>query len=99
MRSTMRRGCVVASLIALTLASAPAASGRSLDRPAQEGQRPTKQGGVAAPGPCPGCDAPALRTSWQWQLQWKVDTSLDVQMYDVDGFNVSKALVRKLHDA
>ncbi len=40
-----------------------------------------------------------LRTSWQWQLQWKIDTSFDVSMYDVDGFNVSKALVTKLHDA
>lgn len=51
------------------------------------------------PIPCPGCYAPALRTSWQWQLQYRVDTSVDVEMYDIDGFDASKALVRKLHTA
>jgi hypothetical protein len=49
------------------------------------------------PVPCPGCWAPALHTSWQWQLQFKVDTSVDVQMYDIDGFDSSKKLVSALH--
>src|SRR3954451_7769517 len=50
-----------------------------------------------APEPCPGCWHPALNTSWQWQLQWKVDTSVDVEMYDIDMFDNSKALVGSLH--
>jgi hypothetical protein len=49
-----------------------------------------------APEPCPGCWHPALNTSWQWQLQWKVDTSFDVEMYDIDMFDNSKALVGQL---
>lgn len=49
------------------------------------------------PVPCKGCWRPALETSWQWQLQGKVDSSLDVRMYDIDGFDNSKELVRKLH--
>ena len=95
----MRRPIVLAGLIALVLASAPAAGGRSLYAPPALRPAPAAPRALPAPVPCPGCYAPALRTSWQWQLQWKVDTSFDVSMYDVDGFNVSKAVVTKLHDA
>jgi len=49
------------------------------------------------PVPCEGCWQPDLVTSWQWQLQGKVDASLDVQMYDIDGFDNTRRLVRKLH--
>ena len=49
------------------------------------------------PVPCPGCWVPAIETSWQWQLQGPVDTSLDVDMYDVDGFEVPKGVVAGLH--
>jgi hypothetical protein len=49
------------------------------------------------PRPCPGCYAPALETSWQWQLQGPIDTSIDVQMYDVDGFETKKSIVADLH--
>jgi hypothetical protein len=51
------------------------------------------------PVECPGCWLPELETSWQWQLQGSIDTSIDVEMYDVDGFEVSKATVTDLHDA
>lgn len=30
--------------------------------------------------------SPALRTTWQWQLTGRIDTSVDVAMYDVDLF-------------
>jgi hypothetical protein len=50
------------------------------------------------PVECPGCDHPAIRTSWQWQLQGPVDTSVAVEMYDIDGFEVPKAVVDDLHD-
>lgn len=29
---------------------------------------------------------PAANTTWQWQLQFTVNTSFDVQMYDIDLF-------------
>jgi hypothetical protein len=62
---------------------------------------PGPRAAVALPKPfrCRRCYRPALRTSWQWQLQFKVDTSFDVRMYDIDGFDASKALVAKLHHA
>ena len=50
------------------------------------------------PVPCPGCWTPALETSWQWQLQGPIDTSFDVDMYDVDGFEVPRGIVADLHD-
>jgi hypothetical protein len=51
-------------------------------------------GGTAEPGswwrPKPG-------TSWQWQLTGKLDTSFDVDAYDIDLFNTSKATIDALH--
>lgn len=49
------------------------------------------------PVECVDCWHPALRTSWQWQLQGAVDTSVDVEMYDIDGFEVPKATITQLH--
>ncbi len=49
------------------------------------------------PVPCRGCWQPELETSWQWQLQGWVDVSLGVEMYDVDGFDASRRLVRRIH--
>lgn len=40
---------------------------------------------------------PPTTTPWQWQLQGKVDTSIAASVYDVDGFETSKATVRTLH--
>ena len=50
------------------------------------------------PAPCDGCWLPDLVTSWQWQLQGQIDTSLDVQMFDIDGFDSGEDLVTELHD-
>lgn len=53
---------------------------------------------VALPAPvlCPGCWHPEVQTSWQWQLTGTIDTSIDVEMYDVDLFEVPKATVAEL---
>jgi hypothetical protein len=42
-----------------------------------------------APGP--------TTAAWQWQLQGKIDTSDPACVYEVDGFETSKATVAKLH--
>jgi len=49
------------------------------------------------PVPCPDCWIPEVQTSWQWQIQGRIDTSVDAQMYDVDAFDVGARVVRKLH--
>jgi len=51
------------------------------------------------PVPCPGCWEPAPVTSWQWQLSGVVDTSFDVDMYDIDGFENPASLVESLQGA
>lgn len=38
-----------------------------------------------------------MTAPWQFQLQGKVDMSIGAQVYEVDGFDVSKATVSKLH--
>jgi hypothetical protein len=35
--------------------------------------------------------------SWQWQLQGKVEVSLDVPVFDVDGLETPARTVRRLH--
>jgi hypothetical protein len=34
---------------------------------------------------------------WQWQLQGKIDTSVEAGVYEVDGFETPRAVVAKLH--
>jgi hypothetical protein len=55
--------------------------------------------GVAAPVACPGCWHPGRKISWQWQLSSppKASALRSVQMYDVDGFETTKTLVKKMH--
>ena len=40
---------------------------------------------------------PSPGTSWQWQLSGEIDTSLDVQMYDIDLFDVPQQVINQLH--
>ncbi len=40
---------------------------------------------------------PKAGVSWQWQLLDKVDTSYDVELYDIDLEDSSKALIEALH--
>ncbi|HWO84672.1 MAG TPA: endo alpha-1,4 polygalactosaminidase [Solirubrobacterales bacterium] len=35
--------------------------------------------------------------AWQWQLQGKIDTSVEAGVYEVDGFEVSAGTVARLH--
>ncbi|WP_329341521.1 endo alpha-1,4 polygalactosaminidase [Streptomyces sp. NBC_01352] len=35
--------------------------------------------------------------AWQWQLSGRIDTSVDVPVYDIDGFDQSKSTVAALH--
>ncbi|MER5215899.1 endo alpha-1,4 polygalactosaminidase [Streptomyces sp. NPDC002838] len=42
---------------------------------------------------------PRPGTAWQWQLSGRLDPSVDVPVYDIDGFDHSKATVAALHRA
>ncbi len=56
---------------------------------------------TATPTPTPvqttGIWKPALNTSWQWQLTTPLDQSINVAMYDVDGFDNTASIVSSLH--
>lgn len=85
------RGVVAVTLaLAVLLGVAPAAVARPNIGPTLR---------VADPMACPGCWHPALKVSWQWQLQDppKAGALLNVKMYDVDGFEASKSLVAAMH--
>ncbi len=40
---------------------------------------------------------PAPGTTWQWQLQGTIDTSVDAQMYDIDLFDTPQHVIDTLH--
>ncbi len=42
--------------------------------------------------------SPTPGTSWQWQLNKTIDTSFDVDMYDIDLFDTSASLIEQLHE-
>lgn len=42
---------------------------------------------------------PAPRTTWQWQLSGTVDTTVNAQVYDIDGVDNSADVVAALHRA
>jgi hypothetical protein len=84
---------VGALLLALLAALVPAASGT----------RPDPGGVATASGPGPDrarvarVQRPPARTSWQWQLQGRLDLSVPARVYDVDGFDTSASTVARLH--
>lgn len=58
----------------------------------------------STPTPRPSSTSPASArwqpkpgVAWQWQLNGKLDTSVDVPVYDIDGFDQSKQTVAALH--
>ncbi|MFB4194627.1 endo alpha-1,4 polygalactosaminidase [Streptomyces carpaticus] len=61
----------------------------------------TEDRGAPTPNAAPGTSGfwtPEPGTDWQWQLIGTVDTSVDVPVYDIDGFDNSAAVVSGLHE-
>lgn len=58
---------------------------------------------VLNPSPAPTTGGswyvPPVMTTWQWQLIGTVDTSYDVDVYDIDLFDSSEALIQQLQTA
>ncbi|NBH05483.1 endo alpha-1,4 polygalactosaminidase, partial [Amycolatopsis sp. SID8362] len=54
---------------------------------------------VSAAPRAPGRWQPAPGTTWQWQLSGKLDTSVDVAVYDIDGVDTEAGVVAGLHAA
>ncbi|MFF4584407.1 endo alpha-1,4 polygalactosaminidase [Streptomyces sp. NPDC001388] len=60
------------------------------DKPGSGGKETAEQDSGARWRPRPGTD-------WQWQLRGKLDTSVDVPVYDIDGFDHGEETVDALH--
>jgi len=56
-------------------------------------------GDASSDAPAPAHWYPTPGTSWQWQLSGALDTSFDVQVYDIDLFNTTAAQIDALHAA
>ncbi|MFF1837943.1 endo alpha-1,4 polygalactosaminidase [Streptomyces sp. NPDC058231] len=57
-------------------------------------------GCTAAPGPGPGSAGrwkPGPGIGWQWQLSGRLDPTVDVPVYDIDGFEHGASAVADLH--
>jgi len=80
----------VAALVA-ALGCAPGALGNVHGAPSAGRSLPD-------PVPCEVCWHPAPRTSWQWQLQGKLDLTVRAHMFDTDMFDTPASTVRALHE-
>lgn len=57
---------------------------------------------AACGGVAPGAVSlrrPPAHASWQWQLDGRLDSGVPARVYDVDGFDTSRAAVARLHRA
>lgn len=91
--------------------AAPLASGGKSPKPGHTSPKPghatpTRGGSSPSAGPSSapptttasgGRWQPRPGTPWQWQLDGKVDTSVDVPVYDIDGFENDAKVVDQLH--
>lgn len=90
-----RAGLLGALLLVLAACSTPAEEAAE-----PGGESPVDRMTAAPDGASPRAarrwqPRPGLR--WQWQLGGKVDTSVDVPVYDIDGFENSAETVARLH--
>jgi len=96
MNPVLRRLVTVCSALLLCLFGASSLSAWASTRPTDR----TRAAALPKPVPCPLlCWHPDVDTSWQWQLSGTIDSSVDVQMYDVDLFDTSADEVQALQDA
>ncbi|MFF9620702.1 endo alpha-1,4 polygalactosaminidase [Streptomyces griseosporeus] len=85
-------------LVALLLLVAGCSTAGPDDKPAEPTTpAPTAPTTPAPTGPSAGRWQPRPGTPWQWQLSGRLDTSVDVPVYDIDGFDHSAATVAALH--
>lgn len=89
----------LALVLLLLLVAGCSSSSSDDDEPGPDGSSagaaPSPSGSSSKPGGVRWQPRPGI--AWQWQLTGKLDPTVDVPVYDVDGFNVSKAQVDDLH--
>lgn len=97
----MTRRAALAALAVLLLCLAACSSGGS-GSSGDEDPAPSVPPSTQAPStqaPTAARWQPRPGVAWQWQLSGTVDTSVDVPVYDIDGFENGAGVVRRLHAA
>ena len=92
--------CLFAVLLLCTACSSPLNSAQASPAENQNLFLPSVSGAGAGGQPTPSVPdwwQPAPGTSWQWQLSGHIDTSFDVEMYDIDLVEASQAVIDQLH--
>ena len=84
-------------LLVLILASIPSTMLPVAAEPPPASAGETATAARVAPVPCDGCWTPAPVTDWQIQFNGEIDTSLEVDMFEVDMFDTSAATVEEFH--
>jgi PPE-repeat protein len=84
--------------------SGASAAGAGASGMAAVGSGGSSSGAAGSTGGAAGSGAgtiwmPKPGVTWQWQLSGTLDTSLDVQMYDIDLFGTTTATIQALHSA
>lgn len=77
--------------------AAGGSSGTSSSGGAAGGSSAGGSAGASAAGGA-GYWKPRAGTTWQWQLTGTIDTTIDVDVYDIDGFDNDAAVVKGLHE-
>jgi hypothetical protein len=91
-------------------AATPKPTPKPTQKPVPATEKPTQKPTPATSAPtsppassggklCPANQvwAPAPGTTWQWQITGTIDQSFDVQMYDIDLFDATAAVISQLH--
>jgi hypothetical protein len=79
-----RRVLLVLSVSAVLAVAGALALGSGDESPARAAARPVR---------------PPASTSWQWQLDGRLDLRAPARLYDIDGFDTRRAAVARLHRA
>ncbi len=82
-------------LLVLSQLAGCGGGGSSSDRHSSDEETPP----IAPPPITENWFQPAPMTTWQWQIQGAVNTSYDVDIYDIDLFDSSVALIQQLQQS
>jgi len=85
---------IVVSVVVLVLFFACGKDGKDVDQSDDDGPTPSNE------EPAIGDEwfRPVANVSWQWQLLGTVNTTYDVDIYDIDLFDSPQALIKSLQD-
>lgn len=96
---TALTSCSAQSTSSPTALTSPTASAASRSGVGSSPSPAPSTSNISSPAASAAVWHPKPGLTWQWQLSGTVDTSVDAQVYDIDGVENGSAVVAKLHAA